>query len=333
MSRSAYKASIKLFALLLVVCLTLPLCSCRFYPVDYSDAHNWAYFNDGEDKDVDLFIICPAVDMGTNERFNMDIDNEDSRYRFTGALNMELGIYDGECTVYAPFYRQLTISAYEQGKISSGKNLDIAYNDVKTAFLYYMRYCNNGRPFVLAGFSQGAQLGLMLMKELFKYKDISRHLVASYFNGWAITQDDLDECPWLKMAKGENDTGCIVAFCSEAVGVTSSFFVPEGSRTLSINPLNWKTDSTYADASENLGACFTNYAGKIKKEIPEFSGAYIDPQRGTLKVPGADPDIYPAVLSMLSYGDYHLYDYQFFYRNLQKNVSVRTGAYLSKTAG
>ena len=103
--------------------------------------------------------------------------------------------------------------------------------------------------------------------------------------------------------------------------------VPEGVRTLSINPLNWRTDSTYADKSLNIGACFTDYSGSITKEIPKLTGAYLDPERGTLKAVDVDPADYSN--SLFPDGVYHLMDYQFFYRNLQENVRVRTDAWLS----
>lgn len=106
--------------------------------------------------------------------------------------------------------------------------------------------------------------------------------------------------------------------------------IPAGTRTLAINPLNWKTDSTPASREENAGACFTDYSGSIVTEIPHLTGAYIDPQRGALKVPDVSPQEYPPVLSIFSDGIYHLYDYQFFYRNLQENVGVRIDAYLSR---
>ncbi len=38
---------------------------------------------------------------------------------------------------------------------------------------------------------------------------------------------------------------------------------------------------------------------------------------------------YPAGLSIFEDGVYHLYDYQFFYRNLQENVAARLDAYLA----
>ena len=42
--------------------------------LDYSSEENWAYYSIGDDKDVDLFLICPTVDMLDEE--NMSMENE-----------------------------------------------------------------------------------------------------------------------------------------------------------------------------------------------------------------------------------------------------------------
>jgi hypothetical protein len=47
-----------------------------------------------------------------------------------------------------------------------------------------------------------------------------------------------------------------------------------------------------------------------------------------LKVTDVTSEEYPPVLSIFESGVYHLYDYQFFYRNLQENVSARVANYL-----
>ena len=122
----------------------------------------------------------------------------------------------------------------------------------------------------------------------------------------------------------------IVSFNSEADTITHSLMIPEGTKTNPINPLNWKTDGTAADKSLNKGACFTDYSGNIVEEIPALTGAYIDSTRGALKVTDVTPADYPAGLDIFEDGVYHLYDYQFFYRNLQENVAVRLNAYLSE---
>ena len=75
----------------------------------------------------------------------------------------------------------------------------------------------------------------------------------------------------------------------------------------------------------------THYNSQNVLSMAALTGAYLDEERGTLKVTDIDPEVYTATLPTLGPGVYHLYDYQFFYRNLQQNVQDRIQAYLSKT--
>lgn len=316
-------------ALLMVAVLLLALlCACgqKVDTVDYAQSESWAYYGIGEGKEADLFLICPTVDMGKNGNYNMSMEDAATKESFVGALNMEKGIYEDCTTMYAPYYRQMTFPVYSMTEEEMKPYLEIAYRDVAAAFEYYIEHCNNGRPVILAGFSQGSQLLLMLLEEYFDDPAYSDKLVAAYCIGWRVTEDDLSRYPHLKMAEGEADTGVIISFNSEAEGVEDSIMVPAGTKTLGINPLNWRTDSTPADKSLNEGACFTKYSGEIKKEIPGLTGAYLDETRGTLRVTDVSPTEYSN--SLFPDGVYHLYDYQFFFRNLQKNVAVRLDSYL-----
>ena len=291
---------------------------------DYSDAANWAYLEtENTDKTADVFFICPSVYGGSDDACNMSLSDADTKESFVGAINMEKGIYDADSRFFAPYYRQIGLNVYDMPEADREPYLETAYADVRDAFLYYMDNYNEGRPIVLAGFSQGADMCLRLMTDLFDAEALTDQLVACYAIGWRITEEDMAEYPQLKMAAGESDTGVIVSFNSEAEDITDSLVIPEGTKTFAINPLNWKTDSTPADKSQNLGACFTDYSGEITSEIPELTGAYIDETRGALKVPDVSPEDYPAGLSIFTDGVYHLYDYQFFYRNLQDNVQTR----------
>lgn len=322
------KKSIQVFILLIVSLFCVTSCGTMDKEVQYSNADTWAYIATDIQEDVDVFLICPTVTMGTEDIFNMSLEDEETKAAFVGALNMQLGIYDQECNVFAPYYRQMTFSGYKLENYEA--YMDIAYQDIKSAFNYYFENHNNGRPFVLAGFSQGSQLGLMLMEELFEDPQYSENLVAAYLIGWSVTEDNIENKPWIKMASEEDDTGCIISFNSEAPEIESSFIVPTGVKSLAINPLNWKTDETIAYASENKGACFTDYSGDIVIEIENLTGAYLDPVRGTLKVTDIKVEDYPPVLDIFAEGEYHVYDYQFFYTNLQENVEKRIDAYLTK---
>ena len=298
--------------------------------IDYFDMSNWAYWDEGEDKTADLFFVCPTVDMGKGGNLIADINNEKYRSSFVGATNMELGIYNGSLNVFAPYYRQATFPVYNFPEEEREVYLDIAYEDVKNAFLVYADTIRPSTPLVLAGFSQGADLDIRLMKDLFDEPEYQRRLVAAYAIGWKLTEDEVKEYPHLVPAQGETDTGVIVTFNSEAPEVTASLTVGENEKTYAINPLNWKTTSEVADKSLNKGACFTEYSGNIKEEIPEFTGAYLDEKRGTLKVTDVDKGEYSS--SMFDEGVYHLYDYQFFFRNLEENVNARLSAYNEKYA-
>ena len=300
---------------------------------DYALAENWAYLETGDEQPADVFFICPTVYGGGENSFNMAMDDAEAKASFLGATNMEKGIYDESAAMFAPYYRQAGLNVYELPEAEREPYLALAYADVKAAFTYYLEHYNNGRPIVLAGFSQGADLSIRLLKDCFADEDVNGLLVACYAIGWRITQEELDACPHLRFATGADDTGVIIAFNSEAEDVTDSLLIPAGVRTLAINPLNWKTDATPAGRQENLGACFTDYSGAITEEIPQLTGAYIDPVRGALKVPDVSPEDYPAGLSIFADGVYHLYDYQFFYRNLQQNVALRVEAYLSAREG
>ena len=298
---------------------------------DYSLSENWAYFGIGEDQPVDLFLICPTVD--TKDEYNMAMDDEETKASFLGALNMERGIYEESTRMYAPYYRQAAMKVYGLDPDEREPWLALAYSDVSASFSWYLTHENNGRPIILAGFSQGADLCYRLLEEYFDDETLCDRLVAVYAIGWPCTQELVDAYPQIKPAQSAEDLGVVISFDCEAPEVTETFIIPGGTRALSINPLNWKTDGVPADKSENLGACFTDYSGTITSESPALCGCYLDEERGVVKVTDVNPADYPAAVPGLPEGAYHVYDYLFFYRNLQQNVKLRTERYLAGSQG
>ena len=339
----------KTVAALILVCLALTgiaggvtASAAAEKNTDYLDMSNWAYFGIGEDKPVDVFLICPTVD--TKDEYNMSLDDEKMRSRFVGALNMERGLYEDSARLFAPYYRQTAMKVFNLPPEEQEPYLDLAYSDVSAAFSWYLAHMNKGRPIILASFSQGAYMCYRLLEDYFgedvelsSYDEsvdwgdsLLDQLVAVYAIGWACTPEMTEKCPQIIPAEREDDFGVVVSFDCEAPEVTETIINPAGTRAYTINPLNWKTDGTPADKSENLGACFIDYDGSIKREDIGLCGCYIDPDRGALKVTDIDSADYPNVLTALPEGSYHLFDYQFFYRNLQQNVQTRTEAFLSE---
>ena len=277
-----------------------------------------------------MFLICPTVDM--NDEFNMSLEDADTKANFLGALNMERGLYEDTARLYAPYYRQAAMKVYGLEPEEREPWLALAYEDISAAFTWYLAHENEGRPIILAGFSQGADMCYRLLEEYFGDEALYRQLVAVYAIDWPCTEEMTAQYPQIVPATGEDDFGVVVSFDCEAPEVTETLITPAGVRALTINPLNWKTDGTPADQSENLGACFTNYSGEIKREEAGLCGCYIDEDRGVLKIADVDPADYPPIVPGMQEGAYHVYDYQFFFRNLQKNVADRTARFLENGA-
>ncbi|MBQ6535466.1 MAG: DUF3089 domain-containing protein [Firmicutes bacterium] len=298
--------------------------------IDYSIPENWAYFALGDHKAADLFLICPTVDM--RDEYNMSLEDTETKANFLGALNMERGLYEDSARMFAPYYRQAAMKVYSLEPGEREPYLELAYRDVSAAFAHYMEEENNGRPIILAGFSQGADMCYRLLEEYFGDDGLYEQLVAVYAIGWPCTQELAQRYPQIKPAIAADDVGVVVSFDCEAPEVEETLITPAGTKACAINPLNWRTDAAPADKSENPGACFTDYSGSITQEEPGLCGCYIDETRGVLKVTGVDSADYPAIVPGLPEGAYHVYDYQFFFRALQQNVQARVESYFAGSA-
>lgn len=330
-SRVMFKKNLfRLMATTFIMLLLLVTVSGQsFAAVDYQNAANWAVMCEANmrNKDVDVFFVAPTVH---SEMKNMSMDNLTAKANFLSAVKQEQGIFAATANFYAPYYRQIGMPVYIATPEERAIYTQVAFSDIKAAFRYYMDNFNEGRPFILAGFSQGAQLVLELLKNDVITSREQQRLIATYAIGWQITPEDLLKYSQLKMARGETDTGVIVSWNTEAPEVTYSLLVPQ--KTLGINPLNWQTTSAKAGRAENKGAVFIDGTGKIIEEIPKFTGAYLDSKRGTLKVTNVDRAKYDFAYPVLSNGVYHIYDFQFFYRNYQENVAKRAATFMSKKA-
>lgn len=204
---------------------------------------------------------------------------------------------------------------------------DAAYADVRNAWLYYIEHLNEGRPVVLFGFSQGAYELLQLLAEFGETEALQNRMVAVYAIGVPVTETYLSTNPYVKMAEGETDTGVLISYNA----VDAEAEKPD-KKEASINPLNWRTDAEPADKTENLGFVAVNSKGQITMEIPQYCGAYIDPDSGKLVVTDMQnrDELLAAGGGIFIQGNYHMYDLTFFYRNLQKNVQTRIEAFMQR---
>ena len=290
----------------------------------------WIHYGSAPEKPVDVFLIGATADLGKDGSWNTTCYLPVDRSFQHDLLSMQEGLYRGECNAYAPYYRQACLSVYYLPDPDRGPYLGAAYREIRDAFTWYLQRENQGRPFILAGYSQGADLALRLLEEFFDDPQLQSQLVAAYLIGWRVTAEDLRDFPHLRMAQGEDDTGVIVSYNSEAPGVTGSIIVPEGGYTYGINPLNWRADGTPAPKELNPGTVSLHMNGTADNDQPGLLGCYQSPERGTMIVPDISPADYPPGEPLFVEGCYHNFELQFYYRSVQKNVRTRIAAYLAE---
>lgn len=123
---------------------------------------------------------------------------------------------------------------------------------------------------------------------------------------WETKIDYANTDNWLAI----NDTGIIVSYNTEGPGNKDkrNGVVKEGA--ISINPINWKRDETYAGISENKGSFVM---GNV---VEGLADAKVDLERGVIVCESVDPSIYAiAAPGDLFFGpeSYHLHDYGLYY--------------------
>jgi hypothetical protein len=171
-------------------------------PPDYSSPKSWAVLpKDHLPFAVDVFFVHPTTYNG-DENWNQSLEGETADRKVQGVMSGQAGVFSTSACLYAPYYRQANLAVLHTPENSpERKSLDTAYSDVEAAFDTYMTTWNRGRPFILAGHSQGSQHLLRLMERRLGDPETAKRLVAAYIIGWSVTRDDLARHPHLKMAE------------------------------------------------------------------------------------------------------------------------------------
>ncbi|MFO7816845.1 MAG: DUF3089 domain-containing protein [Desulfovibrionales bacterium] len=295
---------------------------------DYAKKECWASYPDTIQHAVDVFYVFPTIYSEKNP-LNMDIMRRpDLQTKANGLMKAQAGVYSASANLFAPYYRQTSFVALNPDEnMYANKYFRLGADDVADAFDYYLRYANQGRPFILASHSQGSLVMIDLIRNKLKDSKLRKQLVAAYVIGYSVMPEDFKDYPWMKPATGADDTGVIISYNTEAPGATGSPVLKKGA--FCINPLNWKTDATPAGKEMNLGAVFfDDFTGTLKKEVPHYAGARVNPETGALET--TPPDYADLELGHFPPGVLHKFDYAFWYRNLEKNVARRIESFFSQ---
>ena len=304
-------------------------------PTDYSDSTHWLNLPDGNDKEVDTFYIYPTVVLSVDdESGDVPLDNEDLKTFAALIYDEQATVFEEATNVYAPYYREKSLevlTSYDKNDMEQALYDGVQRTDIYAALDYYFENYNEGRPFILAAHSQGSIVAKIVLKEyMAAHPDYYERMVAAYPLGFSFTEDDFAENPHMKFAEGADDTGVIISWNTEGPGNDGqeSCVILDGAKC--INPLNWKTDDTYASADENVGSRLdTDGDGTFEDIVPGVADAQINPDRGGALITTYDKAEVSAP-EVFGPQSYHGKDYDFYYYNLKENIQTRIDAFLNQ---
>lgn len=304
---------------------------------DYSNLANWAAHPDKQDPAdqtpcpklqneqaaaaVDVFFLHPTTYTGSSrheKNWNADVKDEKTNQKTDqSTILFQASIFNSAGRVFAPRYRQAHLNSfYTKDKKSAQQALDLAYADVKAAFMYYLEHWNGGRPFIIAAHSQGAFHAMQLLRSEIENTPLQRRLVVAYSVGYPLPKDYFKQ---LKPCESPEETGC---FCTWRT-FNRSFGLKKAHDTTVVctNPLTWTTqEGGRAPVSANKGGV-----------VRPFCAVY--PQI-------ADAEVYKGVLLcqkprfpgsfLVRSKNYHVGDLNLYYMNVRENANARARAFLSK---
>jgi hypothetical protein len=281
---------------------------------------NFGIRNHQADAKADVFFITPTNYL-KGFKWNVSVDDSIANAEADSiGCKLLASSFNETCKVYAPRFRTAIFYSYFATKKNSKKAFGLAYQDVRTAFLYYLDHYNKGRPFIIASHSQGTDYGVRLIKEfLDKETDLKKQFIEAYLIGRPVFDTTFKT---IKVSSNPGETGGFVSWNTVSYK-TNTFFGNPVAPIIGVNPLSWKTDTVYVPATSNKGSLpFT-----AKRVDVGMVDAKLAPS-GFLWVhkPDKPKEEYPATNTPY----YHLNDYNFFYMNIRENVKLRVTNFLNK---
>ena len=269
------------------------------------------------EKQADVFYIYPTLFSDRkNPSLNADIFDEDFRKEiFQKAIKYQASAWVSSANLYAPFYRQAHYRIFsEPFSIVDLRNespgigaWNLAYEDLKNAFEYYIENYNNGKPIIIATHSQGTMHAIQLMKDYFDEKPLKEKLVAAYLIGIRILPNEFKS---IKPMINPDDVGGFVSWNTYKMNNLPKEKWFKGGVTT--NPISWNTNN-YSEEEEHKGLLFKDgkiYSNSLKVEVSDGILWSTVP-----KIPGR------IFLSLVK--NYHYADINLFWLDISKNSQKR----------
>ena len=300
---------------------------------NYSDKDSWAVlpenipdeistFNiDKNKKEADVFFIYPTLIDSRNQReWNSDIWDEDIRNDVINRpVKYQASAWLDAGNLYVPYYRQAHIRVFnDKFRVDGDKALNLAYNDIKEAFSYYLENFNNDKPFIIASHSQGTVHAKRLISEFIDGKELQKKLIAAYLVGIKVFEDEFKN---IKPMNSPDETGGFVTwntfkFNKYPIKDNYENWFKGGVTT---NPITWDDSK---ETKKDL------HKGLLYRDLKIFS-QNIDIKLIDGIVWSSIPNV-PGKILLQTVRSYHFADINLFWVDIRENAKLRVDQWFKK---
>ena len=291
---------------------------------DYSKTESWAVLpgNYPEDliplvkekgsKRADVFYVYPTLFSDKkNSNWNADVTIKSTKdYVRSIAVKYQASAFASAGNLFVPFYRQTHYRIFVDGYKDQGLPAwDVAYEDVKNAFQYYLKHYNKDKPIIIAAHSQGSMHARQLIKDFFDDRPLQNQLVAAYLIGTRIYKDEFKTIYPLTNPK---DIGGFVSWNTFKMNKLPKSYERWFVGGVVTNPVTWdnQVESDVEDHKGLLSKDLKVYPKSLRvKKIDGLLWSSVP------KIPGR------ILLSLVK--NYHYADINLFWGDIQENAEKR----------
>lgn len=208
----------------------------------------------------DCFYVYPTVSLDTTPNSDMAIGAEERRVAYA-----QVGRFASQCRVFAPMYRQVTLTALRsamQGQPLAADR-EMPLRDVTAAWNEYLARDNQGRGVVLIGHSQGSGVLKALIAKSIEGTPVQSRIISAMLIGTnvavpkgGVVGGDFKQMP---ICTSANQSGCVVSYVTfrkDSPPPANSRFGKspgDGLRVACTNPVDLSGKRAVADAIFTTG--------------------------------------------------------------------------------
>lgn len=311
---------------------------------DYAQSRYWSAVNSLPHgvapvkamRGVDVFWIHPTTTRSTTDYNHDPLDPTVLKWTEESAVQRQASAFSACCRIFAPRYRAATTKAL-MDPTRRETAFALAYSDIDRAFDWYLAHENKGRPFIIAGHSQGGAHSASLLEKRIKGTALQEQLVAVYIIGINLMDGDLaPRFAGVPFCDEPAQTGCFVQWNSILAqsdvaptlkAYAAAFGAQNGGRDggspLCANPVTFDRRRPVSPAAEAKGAVVGDPG--FGAMGPLKAGAVAAECRdGLLIVRSADE----LALKPLPGGSMHFHDVGLFWADLSANAALRARSWL-----